>query len=90
MHQLRCAGFRSPKQLRCDPRLARSGGVAAQRVEEVELRYPVIDLMSDSQRFYEPRLGVVEATREERGEARIDQRALERARLDSAGSAGRD
>ena len=36
-----------------EPRLARFGGVAAQRGEQVELRHPVIDLAGDPQRLGE-------------------------------------
>ncbi len=44
------------KELPGEPSLPGSGGVATQRVEEVGLLHPVIDLVRDLQRFLEQRL----------------------------------
>jgi len=48
--------FRGPEQPRREPRLARQGGVAAERVQQVVQRHPVIHLVSDPQRLGEQRL----------------------------------
>ena len=49
----RAHGIRGSEQLRGEPRLPGSGGMAAQCVQQVRQLYPVIDLLGDPQRLGE-------------------------------------
>ncbi len=66
-------GFGGAEQLRREPGLASADGAAPQRVEQAVLCHPVIDLLTDPQRFREQRLRAIEITGHQRGNAEVEQ-----------------
>jgi hypothetical protein len=66
-------GFGGAEQLRREPRLAGANGAAPQCVEQAVLSHPVIELLTDPQRFREQRLRAIEITCHRRGDAEVEQ-----------------
>ncbi len=64
-------GVRGSEQLRGEPCLPGSGGMAAQGVEQVGLLHPVIDLVGDPQRLGEQRLRRSELTGDQGDRAQV-------------------
>src|SRR5262249_17755614 len=70
--------LRGPQQARRLRRLAGAGGVAAQCVEQIELRHAIIDLPGESQRLGEEWPRFIEVRPEESSVAAVHQHHCQR------------